>query len=423
MSKIIIPQGGDIELPKSTEELALEETARLEAEKNAKTPEQIESERLAQEAADKAALEAKNIKDATSSIIIADETGKEVTYSLNETGDAVDAEGKLVYTAIQLKEFSEPEKELSSIEDISKLSGITILDETGKPKLYENTVEGFAQREADIKRAGYQEAADKALTTYFQENEDIAAMAKYKRTYGTLEGFNNHTDYTKLTLNKDDANQLYDVIIKAELKKGTSVDRAKRIADFAKSDNSLFIDAQESLTYLKTIQESEVANATARENAELASAIERDNNYFGIAYENGKEKILNVDNSVYDLVVNKGTFGGLTIPIDGITVKDPKGSSKHLTRKQVFEYIATPVAEIEGELYSQAQLDEYKRISKKEELIATYMRNLLGNNLDSLISTSKLQDKADQIRRIVVKTSAGRSANAGGSNKAIIPVK
>lgn len=425
MEKVVIPTGGNVELPETAEEKAIREAAELEAaknDKNDKTPEQIEAERVAQEAADEAARLAAE-KTNTSTIIIANESGEETTFNLNDTGDAIDAEGKVIYTAAQLKEFEEPEKEVNSIEDISKLSGIVILSEDGIPKVYENTVEGFAQREADIKRLGYQEAAEKALESFFAENDDLAAMAKYKKTYGTLEGFNNHVDYTKLVLDKDNTEQLYDIIIKAELKKGTSIDRAKRIADFAKADNSLFIDAQESHTYLKTIQESEFAQAIAKEKAELDAAIEVDNNYFGIAYENGKEKILNVENSIYDLVVNKGTFGGLTIPIEGITIKDPKGTPKHFTRRQIFDYISIPVAEIDGELYSQAQIDEIKRTSNKEELIATYMRNLTGGNLDTLISTSKLKDKADQIRKVVIKSNSSKQTVGGGSKKVVVPVK
>ena len=403
MATVKIPTGGDVVLPDVVDEVIVPEII-----PEVETPiiPEVEVE-----------------KPITPSIIIADEAGTEITYNLNEAGDALDVDGKVIYTADQIKGFEEPNVELNSIEDISKLSGIVILGEDGTPKKYENTIEGFAQREADIKRVGYQEAAEKALEAFFAENDDLAAMAKYKNTYGTLEGFNNHVDYTKLVLDKDNVDQLYDVIIKAELKKGTSIERAKRIADFAKADNSLFVDAQESHTYLKTIQEAETTQANARQKAELDAAIEVDNKYFGIAYENGKEKVLNVENSIYDLVVNKGTFGGLTIPIEGITIKDPKGDSKHFTRRQIFDYISLPVAEIDGELYSQAQIDEIKRTANKEELIATYMRNLTGGNLDTLINTSKLQSKADQIRKVVIKAGGTKPVVGGGSKKVIVPVK
>lgn len=425
MAEVIIPTGGNKTLPDITQTTTIVNPETPDSTEITKTQEQIDEDaRIAKEESERVSSDKTDNQSSTSSIIVANESGEEVTYSLNESGDAIDGEGKVVYTADQLKSFSEPDADTNTIEDISKLSGIVILDETGTPKKYENSIEGFAQREVDIKNIGYQEAANNALTQFFAENDDLEAMYKYKRTYGTLEGFSNHVDYTKLVLDKDNPDQLYDVIIKAELKKGTSIERAKRIADFAKADNSLFIDAKESHTYLKTIQETELRDAESRENTALANAIEEDNKYFGIAYENGKEKILNVENSVYDIVVNKGTFGGLTIPIDGLTIKDPKGTSKHLTRRQVFDYISLPVAEVDGVLYSQAQIDEIKRTSNKEELIATYMRNLTGGNLEALITTSKLKDKADQIRRVIVKSNTTTRTTSGGSDKKVkIPVK
>lgn len=423
MSKIIIPTGGDVELETPEEKIARE--AAEEAAKS-KTPEQIEQERLEAERL-KSEEDANKEGNVIPTIIIANEKGEETTFNLNETGDAVDSEGKIIYTAKEIEDLENgtdtDTDEVNDIESISKLSGIVVLNEDGTPKVYENTVEGFAQRESDIKKLGYIEASQKALTSFFEENEDLADMYKYKQTYGTLEGFTNHIDYGKLVLNKDDEGQLMDIIIKAELKKGTSLDRAKRMANLSKADNTLFIDAQESQSYMKTIQDKEFQEANDKKQRDLKDAIDKDNAYFGIEYKDGKEVILNVENSIYDLVVNKGSFGGLQIPIEGVTIKDPKGQPKHITRREIFDYISTPVAEVDGELYTQAQLDEYKRLSNKEEVITTYVKNLMGNNIEALISTSKLKDKANTIRRIQVKQSTQKPPVNNGNKKVVIPVR
>ena len=122
------------------------------------------------------------------------------------------------------------------------------------------------------------------------------------------------------------------------------------------------------------------------------------------------------------MVVNKGIIGNVRIPIDGLTVKDNKGTAKHYDRRAIFDYIYTPVAEINGELYSQAQIDEYNRLSSKDNLVSTYIHNLLGGDVSQLVEVSKRQQNATAIRTIKVKA-AQSSKQTGGSKKVVIPIK
>jgi hypothetical protein len=416
MAKVVIPVGedGNVEITLTPEQieakrlsdLAEAETARLEAER-------LEAERLALETAN---------KDTSKNTIILEIDGKEVTHTLNEQGDVLKEDGTILYTAAQLKEFEEPEVDL--VTKISTLSGIQVLDETGKPKVYTSDPESLAQRESDIRKLGYQEAQQIVLQKYLEANPEFAAMADYKRIYGTLDGFASHVDYSKITLDANNAEQLYDIIYKAELKKGNTADRAKRLADLSKSDNTLLSDAEDSKKYLETLQLADSKAADDRINAIRNAEIDQENQYFGVAYnEQGKEVVLNVAGSIYDMVVAKGEIGDLKIPIDGITIKDDKGTSKTYTRRQIFDYINNPVKEINGEYYTQAQLDEFKRVSDKKEIVSTYIRNLLGGDLSSLITISKLKDKADNVRRIKIGEKSSSKSSESGSKKVIIPIK
>lgn len=430
--KVKIPVGGDGIIPVvETEEakaarIAAEEAANTAAAVSIETEEQ-KAAKLAKEAADKEATD-KAIKDAVDSakIAVVGEDGNSVEYTLSETGDAVDANGKVVYTAAQLAEFAADDDEpgVASIEDISKVSGITVTDDKGKPKIYENSIEGFAQREVDIKAIGYEEGVQKAISEFFASNPEFESMYNYKRTYGTLANYSDYVDYSKVTLAKDNEQQLIDVIVKAELAKGTSPERAMKLANFSKADGTLVADAEDSLKFLVKSQETDRNKAIQREQEAAAKALQDEYNYYGIGYDkDGKEVVLNVDNSVYDIVVNKGIIGNIMLPKDGITVKDTSGTAKHLTRRQVFDYIYTPVAEIDGELYSQAQIDEYKRLSSKDELIKTYVRNLLGGDVSQLVEVSKRKDNANTIRTFRAKVKQSAQGSGGGSKKVVIPVR
>jgi len=402
----------DVNVVKTPEELA-QEAADIEAARIAQEAADAEAERLRIEAAN-------NVPNSSNKIVFETPDGN-IEATLNDAGDAVNADGTVLYTAAEIAVFSAPEEDI--ITQAAKLSGIIVLDTEGNPKVYENTAEGLAQRESDIKRLGYIEAETKAVSTWLQKNPDLASMYEYKRIHGTLEGFNTFVDYTEVTIDPADIDQQYTIVYTAEIQRGSSPERAKKLADYAKADNTLFADATDSLKYLETIQSKQIESVTAREKAAEIAAIEAENNYFGIAYDqNGKEKVLNVEGSIYDMVVTKGAIGNLRIPIEGVTIKDPKGSPKTYTRREIFDYINTPVKEIDGELYSQAQLDEFKRVSNKNELVSTYIKNLFGGNLDSLISTTKLQDKANEVR--IIKTSSKSSSNSSSSNpgRVVIPV-
>lgn len=356
-------------------------------------------------------------------IIIADEAGVETTYTLDTDGNALDKDSNIVYTVAQLKALTDDNNVLG-INDIASLSGIQILNDDGTPKEYELTAEGLAQREIDIRDQAILNANQTAIDNFFNANPEIASMHKYSSTYGSLDGYTQYTDYDKVVIDEANVDSNYDIIIKAELARGNSPERAKRIADMSKTEKTLIADAKESLTYLKTTQKTaETAKETARNN-EIRDAIDKENNYFGIAYdETGKETILNVDGSIYDIVVNKGIIGDIAIPKAGIIVNTTKGV-KSYSRKQIYDYIAKPVKNINNVLYSQAELDDIERNSNVTNVISNHLKNLLGNDISQLVKQKSLEQKVISIKnakttnRIVVKTPTTK-----GAKKLVIPVK
>jgi len=382
---------------------------------NVKTAEELEAERLAEVARLKAIEDAKVLDTPTELVITVDD--KDTTYQLDKDGNAT-LDGKIVYTKDQLTALEKGDQgEDVTIDLLEKTSGIEILDETGKKVTYELTLEGLAKRESDIKALGLREGQSVAIEKFFESNPDLYDAYVYKQTYGTFEGFTDHVDYSKISLTADNLDKAYDIIIKAELEKGNSPAKAKRFAELSKADETLLVDGGEALKYLTDNQVKLQSSKQAEKQAAIQAEIEAENKYYGVAYEdNGKEVVLDVKDSIYDIVVKTGKIGELNIPVEGLKVKAKDGKIINATRKQIFDYISVPVKEHNGVYYTQAQLDDIARTNNKSELVLRYIENLLGNDISQLTKSAvnrsnilKIKASTGDARKIVIKPSASGS--------------
>ena len=254
VEKVVIP---DDETQEQKQERLRKELEERKA-KEAKEAQEAEERRKAEEEAARKKAEEEGDKGGSTG------NGEEKTepeqveidgtlYTLDDNGNAVDDNGEIKFTKEQIDAMSdEGANELDGdyIEAISKASGIVIKDEKGEPVKFEPTIEGFAKREAAVKALGEREGFAKGFNEFLANNPDIAALVEYKSKFGRIEGYSANVDYSKVEI-KDDDNLLADLIYKAEIQKGTSPERAKRIVEFAKANNTLKDDATESLNWLR----------------------------------------------------------------------------------------------------------------------------------------------------------------------------
>lgn len=410
MPNPIVPGGvTDSTTTKTAEEIAAEEAAKAakEAEDKAKVEEEArkaaeeEARRKAEEEA--AANENENDEDANKIILTTDEG--DVEYELDAEGNAV-KDGQIVYTKVQLDKFAaaEQQEETIDVSAISAISGLTPVNADGTPKQYDMTVEGLAQRDADIAEIARHQAESEAITNFFRANPDIHQAALYKQTYGSLEGFANHVDWTTMSIEDKSEAQLEAIIRSAEKRKGTSDVQIDRIIRFSKADKVLNETAKESLDYLAANQKREIEEATARQEAQWKAEQDELDKAYGITYDDhGKAKVLNVPDSLYDKIVNKGTIGGLAIPIAGVK-KTVDGKEQILTRKDLVKYLTAPVVEIGDSLYTQAQKDVFDMLADNETFAMVALRNLLGADISQLAAASIRQEN---VRRLNI-TSGGK---------------
>ena len=207
-----------------------------------------------------------------------------------------------------------------------------------------------------------------------------------------------------MTLEDKSDDQLEVVIRSAEKRKGTSDAQIERIIRFSKADKVLAETAKESLDYLANAQRREIEAANARQEAEYQAAQEALDKAYGITYdENGKAKVLNVPDSLYDKIVNKGTIGGLAIPTAGVK-RTVNGKEQILSRKDIVKYLTAPVVEVNGDFYTQAQKDVFDMLADNETFAMVALRNLLGADISQLAAASIRQEA---VRRLNI-TSSGK---------------
>ena len=409
--KIVIPDVETEEQKQARLEKEKEEAEKLAAEEAARKAEEekkAEEERKAAEEAARKAAE-KKPEDIDNSKIIIDDN----EYTIDENGNAVDADGNVKFTKEQIDAMSEGDEggEDNYFESISKASGIVIKDEQGQIKQYEQTIEGFAQRENDVKALGEAEGFSKGFNKFMQDNPDIASIIEYKQRYGTIEGYSNHVDYSKVEL-KDDNFFLEDLIYKAEIQKGTTPERAKRLVEFAKANNTLKEDATESLNWLRKNQEDEVRAIQEQQQAAYEAELQKEIKFFGAVYDdNGHVVPKNVEGSLYDMIVTKGSIGEYALPKNGLTIKTQKGD-RLVSREELYDYFARPVREINGWVYTQAQLDDMSRMSNPTEVALRYIMNLTGG-VDQLVKRSINDARIKHIRTLKSNTSKTAGVKPG----------
>ena len=357
----------------------------------------------------------------------------EKEYKLNEKGDAINDDGSVFMSKEDMDklersgednegEEGESDSTSLSIDEIEKLSGIEVYDDKGQKIQYENTLEGIAKREADIKTQFLNAGKSEALREFLESNPDIYRMASYKDKHGTLEGYKERTDYSKIVIDKDNKQQLSDIILEAEMAKGNSLERAKKILKYIEADENLYEEAKDAQNFLTDVQNKEIEREREAERSKIKSQQEKLENFYGFTFdEKGKETPLNIEGSVYDMIINKGKVDDFTIPTDGIKVKTGDGKVKHYSRKDILHYIASVS---EGGM-SQAQIDEQKRLSNKNKLLKQYIYNLTGGDVSSIVRSEQNRQNVKRVKQRL-KTSSkqkgSHTSNAHSTKRVKLPI-
>lgn len=281
-------------------------------------------------------------------------------YTIDANGNAVDDNGNIVIKSEELENLLKDAKEIvkddKSIDDksidvnyLQEQTGLVVLDENGNPKEFDNTIEGLKAREIALVNQIKQQAVKEYEEQFYANNPDIASLIEYKKTFGTLEGYNESVDYENVILG-DNEEQLMAVIIQAEKNRGKDDSLIEEYVNFIKDKKMLKQVAERDLEYLKNITKERKAMLIKKQEEERLKVEERVNKF---------------NNEVRNFI-QQGKIDNIVLP-ENIKVNAPDGSIKYMSKEQLIEYITKPVAEVNGFKYTQYYLDYNDAFRNKSE--------------------------------------------------------
>lgn len=173
-------------------------------------------------------------------------------------------------------------------------------------------------------------------------------------------------------------------------------------------------------------QEAEINAIREREALQMQAELEKEIKFYGVSYEDdGSVKVHEAPGSLYDLVVVKGQIGEYALPKEGLRIKTKDGE-KLVSRQELFDYFSRPVHEINGMVYSQAQVDEINRLSNPAELAMRFIMNLDGG-VDQLIKAELGKREVKRLRSLASKAGKNngnpKPHKVNKDDKIILPIK
>ncbi len=262
------------------------------AEKIDKTAEQILEE---QKDADKIAADAKAAADAEEATRLAleqaNETEDEKTIRLAKEDANKDAG----------EANNENEDDLTAIQIAQKKEGFLFTGEDGKPKNYDDTIEGIAEYYNDITEKKIQDTIKEKEIEFTQSlPQDVRDYYAHRQAGGTPESFFQDPlkDIANVTLTKDNV-ELQERILKTRYEvAGFSPEEVKSLVTKVKASDTLYTDSVEALKGLQIL--------------DVKNKEQRDLRIKQIAEAEEKEAIA-LDNQI-KTIIKSGKLGEITIP-------------------------------------------------------------------------------------------------------------
>jgi len=264
-------------------------------------------------------------------------------FTLDKDGNALNDKNEIVHTAEDLASM-EDAADVIDIADITKDTAIVVYNEDGVPVEYENNKEGYASHTTDVYSKGGQDAVGQLYEAY----PEVQALVNHIQLGGNADNFKTRVDYSKVKLAKDNEAQLKDIIYKARTARGDrleSIDRYYNAIKAGDTDNdAIFDEAGLELKYMQDSGKAEV-DADNQRLADLEADNTRQNNEFwGVSVVDNKLQPSNQEGSIYD-IVSKGKvkLGDKTfnIPEKIRVVQD--GKPQLYDRNDFFNYLYSPI--------------------------------------------------------------------------------
>lgn len=390
----------------------------IEKLKNPGSPLPTEEEKRKQLEKDNAAKElAEKVKKVESTLVEGAEIefdGK--TFTVTKDG-TIEQDGKVFKTKEELKNLliaAEDTPEENYISAVQKATNLVITDDTGKPLEYDNTIEGFTKYAQDLHTNAKTLGAAEYEQTLLSQFPILKDVIEYLTLKGSLNGFNEQIDYSSISINDDEQEQI-DIYTRAKSAQGLSQTEISEMVNYLKADKKLKDAAVTSLNYLKDVQERDKLSRTA--------AIEQKKKEEELEAANYWKEVHSIINSK-QLVLGEKKFALPEI----IKVKDSNGKVVTKTLKDFQDYIERPINfNIDGRIYTMTQHDydtylEDTKHTPHNDLFDAY-RRFTGYDDTQLIAANVSSNIVKQVIKLKTKAGDGGSGTSGKSGKLVLPIK
>lgn len=321
------------------------------------------------------------------------------TYTIDNTGNLVDSEGKVFKQASEVKTWIESlevdnhsDNELN-IDNVREALGIEIVDEEGKNVEFTNDVQGvkaYVDAVFDIKSQELQQAA---INKLFADNPILKQFADYVSVNGTAKGFGDIPDRSGIQLDKDNPAQLEAIIRMAAEEFGNKSLNDSYIA-YLRDSGALYNVAKEQLDAL--VEKDKQVRKNYEEQAKQKQAQD---------YEDTKKYWESIKTAIDNRVIN-----GFKIP-ESFT-KEVDGKKLVLTPNDFYDYLSRATVTLkDGSKISgyQADLNELTDEEyRNRELLDAWLM-FTGGSYKDLISMMANENKVKTLKLKAKEQNATKS--------------
>jgi len=330
-------------------------------------------------------------------IVIADDNGAEVEHTISEDGSVKDKDGKIIYTADQLREqimstddyLADKEEPVSLYDEVEAISGLQLVDENGEPVIFEETAEGLARRDIHIAKQEGTRIANEQLSAFFNNNPELEDAFFYLKANGNLNGFGVQTNHEGVSIDDANEQQHLDIIIESEMMRGLSKEAAIKRANMFKSNDMALEEAKAGLAFMQNKEKQDKQANIDAFNAKQQEIIREQTEYWN-----------NVAN-----ILKTGRVLDYTIP-DNIRVPQDNGTIVYKSKDDFYNYMYQPV---ENGLTA-AQLDAQNE-PIEVKIFNDFLR-FVGNDTSYIVSQKVKRDKVETFKK--------RFTNGGIPSKRVI---
>lgn len=315
----------------------------------------------------------------------------EDTYTIDENGNLIDKDGNIFKEKKDVKSYidsintNDNDNDDSIIGSVIKAVGVEIKDAKGNPVQYSDDLLGISNYFKDAVEAKFKDLEETTEVNLFRRFPVLKNAYDYLVVNnGSLEGFNNVTDYARITVDDNNVEQHVSIIKEYYNQKGIKESDASDFIAMFKDKGILLNKAKEYLGILKEDQKQH--NTQLKEQREQVEAQTREN-----ARRNW-ETIVNT--------VNSGTVVGYVIP--EVISRNVDGKKVSATKQDFLDYISKNVTDDE----TQCDID-YAKIpvqQRREQILLQNYLQFTGNDYSSLVNMAFNKKEIDRLKDLKNKS-------------------